>query len=68
MSYTEIPTDLLIDVASFFLNDVKPSFDNAVHPESVTLTVTSAEMEGLEPLIKWLEYIVLVWNIKEIDP
>lgn len=67
MSYTEIPTDLLLDVANFFLNNAEPSFHQTAYSEAATLTVPPPEREQLEPLIKWLEYIVLVWNINDID-
>lgn len=64
MNHTKIPTDLLSDIADFFLNNAEPSFQQAAFSETATLTVTPAERENLEPLIKWLEYIVLVWNIR----
>ncbi|WP_062889923.1 hypothetical protein [Mycobacterium avium] len=64
MSYTEIPTDLLVELTNLLPN-LGYRFEQADYSSDVALTISRGQMSRLMPLIKWLDYIEAVWHNNE---
>ncbi|BCI86076.1 hypothetical protein PJJ30_18440 [Mycobacterium kansasii] len=62
MSHTEIPTDLLREMASF----IDCIYAAAALPKGVDhyvqVNIAVTRLAGLQPLVKWLEYIQATWD------
>jgi hypothetical protein len=65
-SYTEIPTNLLVDAHDLIIHTIKDAFDTERNWDDdlqvATVTISAEYMEQLQPLIKWLEYICATWG------
>lgn len=66
MSYTKIPTKLLVAAANF-LPQLGYRFERADYSGDVEFKLTSDEMFRLLPLIKWLDYIETTWDVAARD-
>ncbi|BDB41551.1 MULTISPECIES: hypothetical protein [Mycobacterium] len=64
MSYTEIPTALLVEAGNL-LPHMGYLFEQAEFGD-IELTVDQDQMVRLLPLIRWLEYIEAKWSAEEI--
>lgn len=62
MKYTEIPTDLLVELAEL-LRDVDEGFYPDCNDVVLKLPASIVEMH-LMPLIKWLQYISATWYVE----
>lgn len=60
MSYTEIPTDLLVEVAEYF-DWLKDEVDNLDDSGTIVVKNGREQLESMQPLVKWLEYIRATW-------
>lgn len=69
MSYTEIPTDLLLQVHDLVIGQIMHAHDAAGNDrvwelKPVTIELDDDEMAALQPLVQWLRYIVAVWAVE----
>jgi hypothetical protein len=74
MQTTEIPTDLLLQAALHFDGlTIAAEEQGVLHPrgfvkdvrKSVEVNLSAEELECMLPLIKWLEYINVVWAVED---
>lgn len=63
MRYTEIPTDLLVEVVELVdrINDDRHRNDDG----SAAIILSAESREQMEPLLKWLDYIRAAWLIED---
>jgi hypothetical protein len=62
MNYTEIPTDLLVEVVELidWINDDRHRDDDG----GAAVKFSAEDMEQMEPLLRWLEYVRATWRVE----
>jgi hypothetical protein len=69
MDYTEVPTSVLVLAYDLVINTIQDKVDHPTKAEAktgkVAVKFNLSDIDHLEPLVKWLEYVAATWAEKD---